>query len=351
MPMVPKNHEMQCLFLDEDNLCSIHRHQGFNALPSVCKSYPFQFINEGNDRTVVQLSHFCPSIRDNYGEPIADQLEEKFSQAQHHRSTLPESLPCRIATLPRSDYLMLADKWADALELSNHAANSLISMNYQVQLWSENPLEDIHSIDVSDVAAINLADLPTYSPDRLSRIGKAVLFLALIPLTTSMSQSILTRKKDTWGYLKQIILDLTGVLFGKRPVRTLITDRPVSIGPDFWKIEGFDRDFQKQLTAYLATILRQRGIFTKVATLDEVLFLLTLGSAFMTVCARISAAAENRKRINLNAGIAFTDKAFLSHGNFLRALPLTRSIIRMLSALPNSHRRFTPFFLPEARPA
>jgi Fe-S-cluster containining protein len=59
---VERNSCGACVFLEEKNLCRIHRELGLEAKPQVCQQFPFLF-SEHPDGVTVGLSHYCPGVK------------------------------------------------------------------------------------------------------------------------------------------------------------------------------------------------------------------------------------------------------------------------------------------------
>ncbi len=115
LPMIERDRQLQCVLLDDDHLCALHKRLGHEALPSACQAYPFGFLEDEGGRTLTLLSRHCPSIRDNYGHPVGPLVRDKLSQAG---GALP--LAARMGlrsgrTLPVRAYLAVAEVWKELL--------------------------------------------------------------------------------------------------------------------------------------------------------------------------------------------------------------------------------------------
>lgn len=64
-----------CGFLEENNLCGIHRELGFAAKPHTCQVFPF-VITETPDGFFVGTTFYCSSVRANTGRPLAAHRED-----------------------------------------------------------------------------------------------------------------------------------------------------------------------------------------------------------------------------------------------------------------------------------
>ena len=63
-----------CVFLDEKGLCRIHGKFGEAAKPLACQIYPYAFHPAGS-KLAVSLRFSCPSVADNLGKPVVQQLK------------------------------------------------------------------------------------------------------------------------------------------------------------------------------------------------------------------------------------------------------------------------------------
>jgi lysine-N-methylase len=104
-----------CVFLDPDNLCSIQKQLGHEAIPVACQTYPFEFAhNRAPDNPTVypSTSFFCKSIIENYGTSIDEIIPAKLTlkEANNQVLSLPDFLTLRGKAISRSNYLMLADR-------------------------------------------------------------------------------------------------------------------------------------------------------------------------------------------------------------------------------------------------
>lgn len=81
-----------CRFLDEDNLCIMHRELGFAAKAPACKLFPFSFVRSGG-RVRVGLSFSCPAVADAAGAPLRAQTSLLRELLQVHEALRPPPAP------------------------------------------------------------------------------------------------------------------------------------------------------------------------------------------------------------------------------------------------------------------
>src|SRR5437588_4842121 len=63
-----------CIFLDDDNLCAIHKELGLEAKPTMCKQFPYR-LTRSPDGLVATFDFACTSVVGNVGAPI-EELED-----------------------------------------------------------------------------------------------------------------------------------------------------------------------------------------------------------------------------------------------------------------------------------
>lgn len=85
----------RCIFLDDDNLCIIHKLHGFEAKPLACQLFPFVFTPLG-DTLRVGLRFDCPGVCESAGRSLTEYLRELNRLA---RQITPEGV--KLAPPPR----------------------------------------------------------------------------------------------------------------------------------------------------------------------------------------------------------------------------------------------------------
>ncbi|GEM_PF-1270840 len=107
-----------CIFLDPDRLCLIHKHHGEKAKPITCRLYPFDIINWEDDVTSASLRYDCPGVCSQKGKKIcafstdinalAKELykKRKFSDASYSRKLKPKLAKLRIIAEAYKNFLL-----------------------------------------------------------------------------------------------------------------------------------------------------------------------------------------------------------------------------------------------------
>ncbi|MBI3726316.1 YkgJ family cysteine cluster protein [bacterium] len=85
-----------CVFLTQNNLCTIHSKLGFLEKPQVCQQFPFLF-SESKEGVTVGLSHYCPGVRRREGASAPPLLAQEAELRRLHAHALRvERAPERI---------------------------------------------------------------------------------------------------------------------------------------------------------------------------------------------------------------------------------------------------------------
>lgn len=76
-----------CIFLQDDQLCAVHRLLGGDRKPWFCREYPFYPVEDADGRVSVTVRGDCGGLHESYadGQPLAEQLPEILS--------LPRAVP------------------------------------------------------------------------------------------------------------------------------------------------------------------------------------------------------------------------------------------------------------------
>ncbi len=72
----------QCVFLDQDNLCVIHRHAGEAAKPLTCRLYPLDIHNWEDGKISAMLRFDCPAVARGVGRELREMEPEILSLAR-----------------------------------------------------------------------------------------------------------------------------------------------------------------------------------------------------------------------------------------------------------------------------
>ncbi len=83
----------ECIFLTKNNTCAIHAALGEAAKPQVCRDFPYIFRRTPRG-LFVGLSFTCPTVRQNKGKPLSEQLPQlqQWFQEAYRCDTIGETV-------------------------------------------------------------------------------------------------------------------------------------------------------------------------------------------------------------------------------------------------------------------
>ena len=101
-----------CIYLGTENQCRIHQHFGPEAMPLMCRLYPFGFYAMG-ERTAVDVSFYCRSVSQGDGAPIGERVADwtrllpsrDATDTRRHR--LRDQVPLDGSTMWEIEHYML----------------------------------------------------------------------------------------------------------------------------------------------------------------------------------------------------------------------------------------------------
>src|SRR5262249_590114 len=90
-----------------------------------CQAFPFAFVRDEDGAVIAQLSQLCPSIRDNYGEPVAGRLAAKLQQKGEAYRMAEAMATLGGVLLSRPQYTRVARRWEAMLAPGGSPAATL----------------------------------------------------------------------------------------------------------------------------------------------------------------------------------------------------------------------------------
>jgi lysine-N-methylase len=330
----------QCVFLDDDQLCSIHRRHGHDFLSATCKSFPFMFLRAGEAPVRPVLSQYCPSIRDNYGEPVGlALLAEKWGLQQAASYTLAGHMRLGPVTrLSEPQFLHLSSAWRRLVMQSGTAAEGLARCQFLTARLTEesgaaeNAGESF--VERTNALAAEAASLTTMTPVAGDLGVRLLLAFVLFSISSPFR---LKGTSHTSGRveLARVFLGLltrrgkTDLLYMPGMVRLANADAVSSAGPDAQKI----------LTGYLALVLERQTLLHQARPMQEVLHRVALAMRVADLYARLLASAEGRSEVNvrdMKEGISIAELTVVLHANLMATVAALEITTGML-ALQSSH--------------
>ena len=88
-----------CFFLDDNDRCRIHSEISYDAKPAGCKAFPLHFAEVGG-ATYARLSFFCPTVVENLGKPLNNQMRWMRATLKSAGDVARSEAVCLTAELP-----------------------------------------------------------------------------------------------------------------------------------------------------------------------------------------------------------------------------------------------------------
>ena len=322
LPMREHERRLQCVFLDDDHLCGLQKQFGHNYIPSACQAFPFGFLKNEKGLVVAQLSHLCPSIRDNYGKPVDKQLKAKLSQkGEAERMTTAMSTVGRVM-LSQKQYLKVVRSWEKQLRAELSPAEVLAQLYDQLSVFDSALPEGVERVPDKMIETalqgarehlaepLESAPKPSFHaralfsyllgnlcyPSRVRashRVGKKAMFLRLRSFANKMAWM---RDRGTVDML------FTAGAFKLQGVRKVERFLHQPAG-------GLVRD-------YLLTMIERRQLFSKPRYLMDALVDMCLATVLVSRFARCAALAHGRDTVtpaDVRDGISVAELVLISH--------------------------------------
>ena len=198
-----KRQDGRCVFLDNENLCAIHKKFGSNAKPMACQLYPF-VLTPIAGRLHIGLRFDCPAVCQSHGDSLLKYRSEleKIAQKLIPKSTLLEQIP-KISHNKRAS--------AEQLELVNQAILKIVTSNavdLAVRLhWIERLLCHLDRIKWQNITDDELGEL-------LGMFGTTVLME--LNRETRRRRPLQKRARKLLGQFFFLLSQPTTILSGKK---------------------------------------------------------------------------------------------------------------------------------------
>lgn len=341
LPLREKDRGLQCVFLDDDNLCSMQKRSGHDSIPRTCQAFPFAFARDTSGVTVAQMSHVCPSIRDNYGHPVAKQLPIKLRQKGVISQISSEMATLGGLTLSSKQYLRVARRWEEVLGAAASpviALARLYDFTYAFERALSADLERVSDAAVDDALGRVTEPEPALPAPRKSPSFYArVLFASLLgylcyPSRVKNANRIGgapgSRLSGWHNFANKIAWIIDWGTFDMQYIpRPFRLQRVNAVG------RFLPGSASAPVTDYLRLILQRRQLFFENRHLLAVVVDLALATTIISRFARCRAAAEDRTRVTLEdvrEGISVAELVLVSHVDLSARGPLLDSLCRLL---------------------
>lgn len=324
LPMRERGEQLACVFLDDDMLCSLHRRHGHEFIPAPCQAYPFGFTQNETGQPVALLSRYCPSIRDNYGEPVEGVLRAKLAQAGG-APPMSDKMGLKSGrVLPKQQYVRVVQKWQDLLRSFPSPLEGLNRLYDFTDALDEELPRATRPTDAELGKSIEAALARSSQgledePQKLSFSARilvshllgGICYPSRVLLAHRLRPVSLWERVRSWGNRLAWFLGLGRVklLFVERPVRVRQVQKvPAFLGGPLGRV----------LTDYLLELLDRRQGMVKQTYLTRILVDLALMTVTASRYARASAAGAQRDAVteaDLREGIGIAELLFSHQGD------------------------------------
>jgi lysine-N-methylase len=356
LPVREEDRGPQCVFLDDDLLCSMQKQFGHDYLPRTCQAFPFAFTRGEKGVIIAQLSQLCPSIRDSYGLPVEKQLRTKLLQKGTTAQMSTEMGTLTGIALSQTQYLRVARRWEEELASTASPATTIARL-YDLTLAFESALPAglERTTDAAVDEALRQADergpaplAPRKSPSLPARVLFAYLlgylcYPSRLKLANRIGKAPASRLSG-WRSLGNKI----AWMLGWGTVDMQFVPRPFNLR----RVKAVDRFLSESegglVREYLRLVLQRRQIFSQPRHLLAVVLDLALATTVISRFARCRAAADDRTRVtpdDVREGISVAELVLVSHVDPSAHGPL---MIRLRSLLITNRERFRGVLATEA---
>ncbi len=338
LPMREQNEQLACVFLDDDMLCSLHRKHGHEFIPAPCQAYPFGFSMNEKQQPVVLASRYCPSIRDNRGEPIDDLLAEKYEQVGG-APPMSEKMGLRSGrVLPRNQYVMLIEAWADALKTGSNVALSLANIFDLTETLDRGLPPTKRPTDQEIRLALAPEAEPAslkLTPGKLTFGGRmlvahllgGICYPSRVMLAHRMTPIRFWEKVGSWG-------NRIRWLFGWGKVKLLFVERAVKVA-EISRVAPFLGETLGRIVAdYLVELVGRRQGMAKQTYLHRVIVDYALMTTLISRYARAAASAEGLSQVeerHVREGIGIAELLFSHQSDSGQSLVLQQLRLLLMS--------------------
>ena len=314
---------LQCVFLDEDDLCTLQKKFGHDFLPQTCKSFPFGFVSNEKGQIETQASLLCPSIRDNYGDLVDVQmLRDKLDQkgGSERMSKAMATREGRI--LSQVQYMRVVERWLARLSHDKPPLEALVELyDWTIAFEDALPGRGEKPSDEGVTEAIATADDTRLHRFQLSTsvpFQARVLHAYILGGLSYPSRVHQPHRLDRRRYLEstRVLWSKLKWLLGRGTVDLLYVAKPVPLHT-VESVERFmDSDKAQPVSSLLRTVIERRQIFRDPRHMMEVLMDMALSTIIISRYARCRAASEGRDKVegvDVSEGISVAELALLGH--------------------------------------
>ncbi len=341
LPALVRNRRLECVFLDEDGLCSQVKRHDREFWSRTCKTFPFDFFEVAEGQVHVSLSQHCPAIRDNYGKPLGPQLEQYFSTFGGKATRIAETMQLGGMTqLNRPQYLRVAQLWREQIAAADSLPQGLLNSYDLTQSLAVALLDKTNPTDEEFHAAIDTVTRE-FTPESIPRQKKSSLLARLL-----LSLHLSRRSYPIWSYLSKpdsskirsayyAYRNTLRLLRGKGEIDLILLPRAFELSLS----DGVDSAMENPALAdrakhFFDDVLTRGNLFLRSRAMNQALLDLFLSLAILLRIARYRAAASGRRvpdMSDLGEGLSYAECIALYHVARHPAPPVAELIMSILA--------------------
>lgn len=290
--------QLACVFLDADDLCSLHKRHGHAFLPRACQAFPFGVAQDERGDQVALLSRYCPSIAQNYGEPILSSLPAKLAQLDP-----PPAMSRRMGlrsgrTLPLDQYAQLVEAWRRELDTTGNVGSSLVRLYALTEAVDAALPRDHAPNDAGFRAVLDQAWKATPAhpvPRRALKWGGRILLSLLLGTVSEplhLLQPFRVERVSLGEHLRAWWVRMKWFL-GRGRVRLLFIDTPIQLRALPGVAPCLRGEPGRSIAQYLREVLARRQGMHKQTYLHR--FVIELGLLAVVAACYARARAQSRR--------------------------------------------------------
>lgn len=130
IPKVFEKSEYKCVFIDNNNLCHIHKEKGYSFKPVTCQYFPFSLYFDIDNNIHIETSFVCESILENNGSLVEDFKTDLIANYVN-LEYFPRVYKIKHSFLPQQKLFLLIT------ELKNILDDTTISLNDSILCYSK----------------------------------------------------------------------------------------------------------------------------------------------------------------------------------------------------------------------
>ena len=336
-----------CVFLDEDNLCIIHKRLGYQTKPLGCRLYPFT-ITRTPSGNYVGVRFSCRAVAQLHGRQLTDHRKELSSFCK-------ELFPSREPTDPRSPVAFSSRApsvpWSDILTVDRAIDEILgyteLTLGQRILLL-ERVVDQLAQADMSKLTGAALSELlelivPAFAqevladdPVQLMSIERRLITQFFGRVHTQvppefLASSRLSRLRTRWRLFRQQarFVSLKGEIGWSQ------LEGPVQVR-DVWEAGSFpmSESALDLLLTYLKVKLFSKSGLGEPLGACPFLYAIRLNVAFLVAVAwfararALSRGAGEVEQVDVSAALEHVDAAYVSRGEAGSPMALGQKLAR-----------------------